>query len=91
MKQGNSILAICLHAIIDDSLADEKPEMKQLITHYNDLFHEPSQLPPPREIDHHINLKDSMEPVNVQPNRYAYFQNAKIEKQVQNMLKLGLI
>lgn len=49
------------------------------------------QLPPGRELDHHINLKEGTEPINVWPYRYAYFQKAEIEKQVHNMLKLGLI
>lgn len=51
----------------------------------------PKQLPPGRELDHYINLKEGTEPINVWPYRYAYFQKAKIEKQVQDMLKLGLI
>lgn len=48
-------------------------------------------LSPSREVDHHIHLKEDTEPVNVKPYRYAYFQKAKIEKQVHDMLKLGLI
>lgn len=32
-----------------------------------------------------------MEPANVRPYRYAYFQKAEIEKQAQDMLKLGPI
>ena len=32
-----------------------------------------------------------MDPVNVCPYMYAYFQNSEIEKQVHEMLKLGLI
>ncbi|KAL5779345.1 hypothetical protein ACOSQ2_010082 [Xanthoceras sorbifolium] len=52
---------------------------------------EPKQLPPTREIDHRINLKEGIRPIKVRPYRYAYFQKSKIEKQVHNMLKLGLI
>ncbi|KAL5582355.1 hypothetical protein UlMin_014797 [Ulmus minor] len=44
-----------------------------------------------REIDHCIPLKDGTEPTNVRPYRYAYFQKAEIEKQVLDMLQLGLI
>ena len=54
------------------------------------IFQEPKHLPPLREIDHHINLKEGP-PVNVRPYRYAYFQKAEIEKQVNEMLKSGLI
>ncbi|KAH9783665.1 hypothetical protein KPL71_009410 [Citrus sinensis] len=43
---------------------------------------EPTQLPSKRDIDHCITLKKGIEPVNVRPYRYAYFQKAEIEKQV---------
>ncbi|KAH9781715.1 hypothetical protein KPL71_008583 [Citrus sinensis] len=49
------------------------------------------KLPPKRDIDHCITLKEGTEPVNVRPYRYAYFQKAEIEKQVQEMLDSGLI
>ena len=42
-------------------------------------------------MDHHITLKERTEPINVRPYRYAYFQKDEIEKQVHDMLKLGLI
>lgn len=29
--------------------------------------------------------------MNVRPYRYAYFQKGEIEKQIQNMLQMGLI
>jgi hypothetical protein len=58
---------------------------------FANLFQEPTQLPPTREVDHHINLQEGTMPINVRPYRYAYFQKAEIEKQVHYMLKLGLI
>ena len=58
---------------------------------FEDLFQEPTQLPPTREVDHHIILQEGTAPINVRPYRYAYFQKAEIEKQVHDMLKLGLI
>lgn len=42
-------------------------------------------------MDHHINLKECTEHINVRPYRYAYFQKAEIEEQIHDMLKLGLI
>lgn len=57
----------------------------------DNIFQEPKQLPPTREVDHHILLKEGTEPINVRPYRYAYFQKVEIEKQVHDMLKLGLI
>ena len=63
--------------------------MQILLKDFEDIFQEPKQLPPAREIDHHIILKGA-DPVNVRPYRYTYFQKAKIETQVHDMLKLGL-
>jgi len=58
---------------------------------FEDLFQEPTQLPPTREVDHHIILQEGTTPINVRPYRYAYFQKVEIKKQVHDMLKLGLI
>lgn len=44
-----------------------------------------------RNFDHHINLREGAESVNMQPYWYAYFQKAKIEKQVDEMLKTKII
>lgn len=65
--------------------------MQDLLKEYNTLFQEPTKLPPRREIDHNITLKEGTEPVNVRPYCYAYFQKAEIEKQAQEMLNSGLI
>jgi len=91
MKQGNSIFAVCLQAAREDMPQSTQPDMQQLLQEFEDIYQEPKQLPPQREIAHHINLKEGTEPIIVRPYRYAYFQKAEIEKQVHDMLKLGLI
>ena len=55
------------------------------------VFAEPTQLPPTREVDHYIPLKEWTEPVNIRSYRYAYFQKEEIEKQVQEMDNQGII
>ena len=65
--------------------------MQQILGEFEDVFQEPFKLPPLREIDHHIPLKEGTQPINVRPYRYAYFQKAEIEKQVQAMLDVGII
>jgi len=42
-------------------------------------------------VDHCITLKERIEPINVHPYRCAHVQKTEIEKQVQEMLDLGLI
>lgn len=65
-------------------------DMQRLVDSFTDIFKELNQLPPSKKIYHHINLK-GVEPINVCPYRYAYFQKAEIEKQAHYMLKSGLI
>lgn len=67
------------------------PKIHTLLNSYQNLFKEPNQLPPNRKINHHINLKDGVEPINIRPYRYTYFQKLKIENQVNEMLNSGLI
>ena len=65
--------------------------MQALLEEYSDVFVASTSLPPAREIDHKIPLKDGTEAINVRPYRYAYFQKTEIENQVQDMLNAGLI
>jgi hypothetical protein len=89
--QGYSLFAICVHSLMDVAQEDMQPVMHKLLEHYVDVFVEPTQLPPAREVDHCITLKEGTEPINVRPYRYVYFQKEEIEKQVQEMLNQGII
>ena len=91
VRQGSSAFAICLEPLADASHPHVHPDMQQILEAYADTFQEPTQLPPTREVDHCIPLKEGTKPVNIRPYRYAYFQKSEIENQVLDMLKLGLI
>jgi len=91
LRQRSSMFAICLQSSPSPTSQSVNLEIKHLLADFEDSFQEPTQLPPTREVDHHINLHDGTTPINVRPYRYAYFQKAEIEKQVHDMLKLGLI
>lgn len=67
------------------------PAIEALLTQFQQLFHTPSSLPPPRQIVHHINLLPNTAPINVRPYRYPQFQKSEIEKQVSELLSSGLI
>lgn len=59
---------------------------------YEDIFAEPTELPPRREKhDHQIPLLEGSNPVNQRPYRYALYQKTEIDKMVQTLLDAGTI
>lgn len=91
LRQGSSIFVVCLQPSMEVASQGCHSDMQQLLETFEDLFQEPQQLPPIREVDHEIPLKEATEPINVRSYRYAYCQKVEIEKQVHDILKLGLI
>ena len=79
LRQGRSMFAICLQSTSNEVQQAIHLDMQQLIKAFEEIFQEPNQLPPAREIDHRITLKEGTEPVNVRPYRYAYFQKAELK------------
>jgi hypothetical protein len=67
------------------------PAIQNLVEEYKELFQEPKQLPPQRPMDHHIPLLPGATPVNVKPYRYSPSQKDKIETQLTEMLRHGII
>lgn len=55
------------------------------------MFATPTQLPPPRNQDHHIPLKPNSGPVNSHPYRCPIAHRAEIEKITKEMLEAGVI
>ncbi|XP_068649033.1 uncharacterized protein [Aristolochia californica] len=66
-------------------------KLSQLLTDFDDIFHEPTALLPIRHYDHLIRLKMGTELVVVQPYRYLHLPKDEIERQCQNMLTQGII
>lgn len=61
---------------VNGKIAEEvenRPDMLKLLAKYEEVFWVLNQLPPTKEIDYHINLKDGTKPINVRPYRYAHF------------------
>ncbi|TYK01646.1 ty3-gypsy retrotransposon protein [Cucumis melo var. makuwa] len=50
-----------------DALVVETNPMHMMLKQFEDVFEWPEKLPPRREIEHHIHLKDSTDPINVRP------------------------
>ena len=67
------------------------PSLDHLLHQFDDNVWEPQQLPPHRNITHHIHLLPNSNPVNVQLYCYPYSQKNKSERQVVVMLDAGMI
>ncbi|XP_026435822.1 uncharacterized protein LOC113333611 [Papaver somniferum] len=62
-----------------------------LLSEYNDIFAEPTSLPPHRTLDHSIPLKTDYQPPNQRPYRCPYIQKGVMEQLVKEMLSSGII
>lgn len=61
--------------------------IEELIEDYNDIFQEPTQLPPIRPgFDHQIPLKEGSAPCNLRPYRYSIIQKDIVDNLVEEML-----
>ena len=90
IRPSHAQFALCLQVAYTEP-QNIHSSMREILQEFSDLFTEPSSLPPTREVDHSIALKEGTEPINVQPYRYAHHQKNEIEKQVQDMLQSGLM
>lgn len=90
-KMGQACFALSLHETSDVVPPLPPPAMSRLLQSFEQVFQVPTALPPNRDIEHRIVLKEGTDPINVRSYRYAHFQKEGIEKQVQEMLDSGLI
>jgi hypothetical protein len=74
------------------SIATTKGDfMAELLQGFDDVFHEPTGLPPPRLRQHRICLLPGTVPVAVRPYRYAHVQKGELERQCADMMAQGVI
>jgi hypothetical protein len=93
MQQSEQVSVLSLSSTHDstEEIVLSEPQLQELLGQFDHLFQEPTALPLQKVFDHHISLVPGAQPVNVRPYRYAPQQKTKIEQQVQDMLKTGLI
>jgi hypothetical protein len=65
--------------------------MDALLEEFAWLFEEPQGLPPRRHLRHRIRLKPGTGAVALRPYRYAHAQKDELERQCDEMLRLGVI
>lgn len=89
-RTGQAVFALTIQNC-DNAPSPISDGIRRLLQQFDSVFQHPTTLPPAREIEHRITLKEGSDPVNDRPYRYTYFQKEEIEKQVQAMLDTGLI
>jgi hypothetical protein len=96
--KGNDIWAFVLLDHVSEHILttmQEPPSLptaiNTLLQSYNDIFKEPTSLPPQRTYDHAIPLIPGSIPINTRPYHYSPHHKTEIERQVQDLLQSGLI
>ena len=65
--------------------------MAALLEEFKSVFATPEGLPPLRDHEHKINLKEGAQAICQRPYKYPYYQKNEIEKIVKELLSAGLI
>lgn len=70
---------------------DVPEELRAVLEKYNNIFQEPTELPPVRGREHVITLYPGLVPVSVQPYIYSQMHKEIMAKSVLEMLATGII
>ncbi|XP_026441777.1 uncharacterized protein LOC113340943 [Papaver somniferum] len=65
--------------------------LQPLLHDFQDIFQEPTKLPPQRSLDHKIPLQPLSSPVNQRAYKFPYVQKGVVEQLVKEMLHTGII
>jgi hypothetical protein len=94
-EKGNEVWVVALVQKVEEELYAKievvPTVIQEVLTQYSEVFRTPDALPPSRDYDHSITLLPGAAPVNCIPYRYSPLQKDKIERQVMEMLRSGLI
>ena len=100
LNQQSQISSMCclgqtatLHLMKSDG-NDASPmneKLQELLKEFDDVFEIPKELPPHRNFDHQIPLKEENVTVNIRPYRYPPAQKDTIETMVKELLDSGVI
>lgn len=83
-----------VHIVETGDDKEAKPHLADLqcvLDDYSKVLEAPQGLPPSRECDHHFPLINPQLSVNARSYRYPFHQKNEIERQIQEMLKEGII
>jgi hypothetical protein len=77
VAKGGEVFAIAVRQVQHDTRDAVPGDIQTILHDFQQVLEEPTTLPPTREFDHCITLKDGMGPINVRPYRYAHFQKMR--------------
>ena len=67
------------------------PFLQEVMHNYADVFTDIKGLPPNRQCDHSIPLKQDAEPPNIMPYRIPHNKNTTLEQLIKEMLDMNMI
>ncbi|WVZ11765.1 hypothetical protein V8G54_016295 [Vigna mungo] len=76
---------------MDELTEQQQAEIRAVLHAHYKVFRERGGLPPSRDAQHRIALKEGINHINVRPYRYPFFMKEELEKQVAYMLRAGII
>jgi hypothetical protein len=91
LKKGVVGVVIYVQKVQMDKHSNTIPQLTGLLQQYEDIFQEPKELPPPRDVDHQIPLQNAGEIVNSRPYRLSFSQKNTMEALILELLKNKLI
>ncbi|KAI0530593.1 hypothetical protein KFK09_000138 [Dendrobium nobile] len=92
-EEGEGYL-VELHSLEGVSMEEGRDmplSVQPLIQELEEVFQPPLGMPPPRDQEHAIILREGVSPVSVRPYSYPQFQKNEIEKLIREMLEAGII
>jgi hypothetical protein len=72
-------------------LPPDLPNVSAVLQQFEDVFSDHMAIPPARECDHSIPLKEGSKPPNIRPYRIPYKQRDEVERLIQYMLRDSII
>ncbi|KAJ4810364.1 polyprotein [Rhynchospora pubera] len=93
IKEGSEVIVAHIFELEPDNNSSTMATLnvESVLNRYQEVFTEPSSLPPPRSVDHQIPLLPDSQPVSLRPYRYSHFQKLEIEKIIEELLRNNFI
>ncbi|KAL4309278.1 hypothetical protein GQ457_01G012100 [Hibiscus cannabinus] len=71
--------------------SEVRAELLPILDKFQDVFSTSKEMPPERNQDHAIVLKEGTQPVNLRPYRFPHHQKTEVERQISEMLAASII